>query len=87
MGILGGANASPFSFPNLFSAIYYRIEEIHNDSNKNNIIILKEVLILAEIGVITEQGDLGLGYNPLSQEEQRLVEESAKNGKENEDKK
>ena len=45
------------------------------------------MLILAEIGVITEQGDLGLGYNPLSQEEQRLVEESAKNGKENEDKK
>ena len=45
------------------------------------------MLILAEIGVITEQGDLGLGYNPLSQEEQRLVEEAAKNGKENEDKK
>ena len=40
---------------------------------------------MADIGVITEQGDLGLGYMPLSQEEQRLVEESAKNGKENKD--
>ena len=42
---------------------------------------------MAEIGVITEQGDLGLGYKPLSQEEQKLVEESAKNGEENKDKK
>ena len=42
---------------------------------------------MAEVGVITEQGDLGLGYTPLSQEEQKLVEESAKNGKDKDDKK
>ena len=76
-----------FLFQTCFRPYIIELKQIHNNSNKNNIIILKEVLILAEIGVITEQGDLGLGYNPLSQEEQRLVEESAKNGKENEDKK
>ena len=42
---------------------------------------------MAEVGVITEQGDLGLGYTPLSQEEQKLVEEAAKNGNGKDDKK
>lgn len=42
---------------------------------------------MADIGVITEQGDLGLGYDPLSQEEQKLVEESAKNDNENKNEK
>jgi hypothetical protein len=37
---------------------------------------------MADVGIITEQGDLGLGYTPLSQEEQRLVEEAAKRDKE-----
>jgi hypothetical protein len=41
---------------------------------------------MAQIGVITEQGDLGLGFNPLSDKEQQIVNESAKKEKENEEK-
>jgi hypothetical protein len=35
---------------------------------------------MAEIGVITEQGDLGLGWNPISEEEStKLQKEDNKN--------
>lgn len=38
------------------------------------------------LGVITEQGDLGLGFNPLNpQEEQQVLDESANKNKEKED--
>lgn len=30
-------------------------------------------------GVITEQGDLGLGFNPISAKEQRIVQENERN--------
>lgn len=42
---------------------------------------------MAQYGVITEQGDLGLGYNPLSKEDNKVVNESVRdsiNKKENE---
>ena len=29
-----------------------------------------------KIGVITEQGDLGLGFNPISDEEEETIEEN-----------
>lgn len=29
------------------------------------------------IGVITEQGDLGLGFNPLTEEEKKAINESS----------
>ena len=29
------------------------------------------------IGVITEQGDLGLGFNPLTEEEKKTINESS----------
>jgi hypothetical protein len=32
----------------------------------------------SEIGVITEQGDLGLGFNPLSEKDKQALNESAK---------
>ena len=31
---------------------------------------------MAQLGVITEQGDLGLGFNPITPEEQKVVTES-----------
>ena len=30
---------------------------------------------MSNIGMITEQGDLGLGFNPLSQKDQELLKE------------
>lgn len=36
-------------------------------------------------GVIQEQGDLGLGFNPLNEEENRIVNESTKEQKETEE--
>ena len=39
---------------------------------------------MGPVGVITEQGDLGLGYNPLSAEDQKVLKETAeKEEKEN----
>ena len=39
---------------------------------------------MGPVGVITEQGDLGLGYNPLSEEDQKVLKETAeKDEKEN----
>lgn len=28
------------------------------------------------IGMITEQGDLGLGYNPITKDEERVIQEN-----------
>lgn len=36
---------------------------------------------MSEFGVITEQGDLGLGFNPLTQEDQKVVNEAVKREK------
>ena len=30
---------------------------------------------MSNIGMITEQGDLGLGFNPLSQKDQEILKE------------
>lgn len=39
---------------------------------------------MGPVGVITEQGDLGLGYNPLSEKDQKVLKETAeKEEKEN----
>ena len=39
---------------------------------------------MGPVGVITEHGDLGLGYNPLSEEDQKVLKETAeKEEKEN----
>lgn len=32
---------------------------------------------MEEVGVITEQGDLGLGFNPISSEEAEKIKENA----------
>lgn len=34
---------------------------------------------MSNIGIITEQGDLGLGFDPLSQKDQELLNEQNKN--------
>ena len=34
---------------------------------------------MSNIGMITEQGDLGLGFDPLSQKDQELLNEQNKN--------
>ena len=39
---------------------------------------------MPQIGVIQEQGDLGLGFNPVDPEQQALLEQSIK--KENDEK-
>jgi hypothetical protein len=39
--------------------------------------------IMSQIGVVTEQGDLGLGFQPITEQEQATIE---KQKKENEDK-
>ena len=31
---------------------------------------------MSEIGVITEQGDLGLGFNVISEKEEKIVKEN-----------
>ena len=43
---------------------------------------------MSNIGLITEQGDLGLGFDPLSQKDQELLKEQNKNlvNRDNEDK-
>lgn len=33
---------------------------------------------MSEVGVITEQGDLGLGYNPITEPEKKILEEKGK---------
>jgi hypothetical protein len=33
---------------------------------------------MSEVGVITEQGDLGLGYNPITESEKKILEEKGK---------
>ena len=39
---------------------------------------------MGPVGIITEQGDLGLGYNPLSEKDQKVLKETAeKEEKEN----
>lgn len=38
---------------------------------------------MGPVGIITEQGDLGLGYNPLSEKDQKVLREA----EEKEDKK
>ena len=42
---------------------------------------------MSDIGLITEQGDLGLGFDPLSQKDQELLKEQNKNlvNRDNED--
>ena len=35
---------------------------------------------MPKIGVITEQGDLGFGFDPLSKKDQKQLRESTKNG-------
>lgn len=40
-------------------------------------LLRKEVLRMEEVGVITEQGDLGLGFNPISSEEAEKIKENA----------
>lgn len=41
---------------------------------------------MPEVGIITEQGDLGLGFDPLSQKDKKVYSESSSNNQ-NEDKK
>lgn len=41
---------------------------------------------MPQIGVIQEQGDLGLGFNPVDPEQQALLEQSIKKEKENDEK-
>ena len=36
---------------------------------------------MGNIGVITEQGDLGLGFNPLNNKDRKMVSESTKDQK------
>ena len=40
---------------------------------------------MAETGVITEQGDLGLGFDPLSQNDQQVVREQQESEKKNQE--
>ena len=42
---------------------------------------------MPEIGVITEQGDMGLGFNPLSPEDQKKVEKEVLGKDKNNDEK
>lgn len=35
----------------------------------------------SKIGVVTEQGDLGLGFNPISSDEEKVLTESESNKK------
>lgn len=42
---------------------------------------------MGTIGVITEQNDLGLGFDPLSQGDQQLVKEQQENEKKDQDNK
>ena len=42
---------------------------------------------MGNIGVITEQGDLGLGFDLLNNKDQKAVEESTKNQQNNSEKK
>lgn len=42
---------------------------------------------MPEIGIITEQGDLGLGFDPLNQKDKKTYSESSSNNSNEEDKK
>ena len=42
---------------------------------------------MGQIGVITEQNDLGLGFDPLSQGDQKLVKEQQENEKKEQEQK
>lgn len=42
---------------------------------------------MPEIGLITEQGDLGLGFDPLNQKDKKAYSESSSSIDKNEDKK
>ena len=42
------------------------------------IIIMKGEKDMANIGVITEQGDLGLGFDPLNKKDTKVYNESTK---------
>ena len=42
---------------------------------------------MGPVGIITEQGDLGLGYNPLSEKDQKVLKETAEKENEKENKK
>ena len=37
-------------------------------------------------GIITEQGDLGLGYDPLNEKDNKIVNESVRGSKNNKNK-
>ncbi len=39
-----------------------------------------------QIGIIHEIGDMGLGFDPISESDQKLIEDSEKKEKENADK-
>lgn len=41
--------------------------------------------MMAQIGVITEQNDLGLGFDPLTDEETKTIQESTETGKKKEE--
>ena len=41
---------------------------------------------MSDYGVITEQGDLGLGFDPLNQKDQKAVNEAAQREKEQQNK-
>ncbi len=43
---------------------------------------MKGDTIMSEYGVITEQGDLGLGFNPLPQKDQKVVNEAVQRERE-----
>ena len=38
-----------------------------------------------EVGVIQEQGDLGLGFSPITEQEERLLKAKDKESKENDE--
>lgn len=38
---------------------------------------------MSKYGVINEIGDLGLGFDPVSEEEEKVIEESKKDNEEN----
>lgn len=42
---------------------------------------------MPEIGVINEIGDMGLGFDPLTESQQEKLKESSENNKENKDEK
>ena len=55
-----------------FNSIYINIKSI-----------VKEVNIMAQIGCITEQGDLGLGFDELNEKDTKAYSEAMNNGSNN----